>query len=445
MGDESMNSNTNNYLSVKYARALIAFGFLALLLPAFAAPPPQVVVNRMDSNGDNRISSDEWRKSPAQFEKIDANSDGYVTATEIQAFRQGGGNSAYGGAAGQVKHDGASSAGVPQNNKNKNGLTWIDVHFHIVADRDDLEGFDKGADAAIDVMDMAGIEKALVMPPPRPRRNYDIESFSHIAKKHASRIYVMGGGGTLNPMIQAAGHSNEVSDETKTEFRTMAEKIAASGVKGFGEIAAHHVSLTPTHGYESVPADHPLFLILADVAAKYNIPIDLHFDPIPKDVKTPSALNSPKNPKVLKENIKAFERLLEYNRDTKIVWAHAGSDPVGWYKPKLVRKMLDKHPNLYCSIRTVNRPDNDPVWHPKTGINYSWVRLFKKYPDRFVLGTDSFVVSQNYSGNPRAPLVLAQRTAIQREGANQLLSALKKDIAVMIARDNAIRIYNLND
>lgn len=442
MGNSSMNSNTNKYSSVSFAKALTTLGFLAVLLPAFAAPPPQVVVNRMDTNGDNRISSDEWRKSPGQFENIDANSDGYVTAAEIKTFRQGGGKNAHGEASRQVKPDGANGGGKSHNNK---GLLWIDVHFHIVADRDDLEGFDKGADAAVDVMDMAGIEKALVMPPPRPRRNFDIESFSHIAKKHASRIYVMGGGGTLNPMIQTAGHSTEVSDETKIEFRTMAEKIAASGVKGFGEIAAHHVSLTPTHGYESVPADHPLFLILADVAAKHNIPIDLHFDPIPKDVKTPSALNSPKNPKVLKENIKAFERLLEYNRDTKIVWAHAGSDPVGWYKPKLVRKMLDKHPNLYCSIRTVNRPDNDPVWHPKTGINHSWMRLFKKYPDRFVLGTDSFIVSENYSGKARAPLVLAQRTRIQREGANQLLSALKQDIAVKIARENAIRIYNLND
>ena len=436
-----MNSNSNKYSSVKFASALINLGFLVVLLPAIAAPPPKVVVNRMDTNGDNRISSDEWRKSPGQFERIDTNSDGYVTAKEIKAFRQGGGENAYGGAAGQVKTGGADGGGS-HNNK---GLRWIDVHFHIVADRDDLEGFNKGADAAIDVMEMAGIEKALVMPPPRPRRNFDIESFSHITKKYATRIYIIGGGGTLNPMIQAAAHTTEVSDETKAEFRAMAEKIAASGVKGFGEIAAHHVSLTPTHGYESVPADHPLFLILSDVAAKHNIPIDLHFDPIPKDVKTPSELNSPNNPKVLKENIKAFERLLEYNRDTKIVWAHAGSDPVGWYKPKLVRKMLDKHPNLYCSIRTVNRPDNDPVWHPKNGINYSWVRLFKKYPDRFVLGTDSFIVSENYSGKPRAPLILAQRTGIQREGANQLLSALKKDIAVKIARDNAIRIYNLND
>ena len=415
--------------------------------PVLAAPPPKMVVQRMDNDGDGRISADEWIKPPQVFKRIDANGDGYVTAKEIKQFRKKrkmGGTGGYGAGAAKatVVTYGESDDEII---KSAAGTGWIDVHFHIVADQGDLEGFDKGAQAAIKVMDKAGIDRVLTMPPPRPRQNFDIESISHIKEKYGSRIHIIGGGGTLNPMIQAAGHSPEVSDETKAKFRETAEKMVASGVKGFGEIAAHHVSLSPTHGYESVPADHPLFLLLADIAAEHDVPIDLHFDPIPKDVRTPSELNSPKNPKILKENIAAFERLLSHNRKTKIVWAHCGSDPVGWFKPKLVRKMLEKHPNLYCSIRTVNAPDKEPVWHPSTGINYSWIKIFKKYPDRFVLGTDSFVVSEKYSGRPHAPLVLAQRTRVQREGANELLRVLKKDLARKIARDNAIRIYRLDE
>lgn len=146
---------------------------------------------------------------------------------------------------------------------------------------------------------------------------------------------------------------------------------------------------------------------------------------------------------MLKENIAAFERLLAHNRGARIVWAHAGSDPVGWYSPKLVGKMLEKHPNLYFSIRPVNKPRTRPVWNPKDGINRSWTKVFKKHPDRFVLGTDSFVVSESYSARESATIALEGRTAIQREGVNKLLSALNDDLTDRISRRNAERIYRL--
>ncbi len=391
----------------------------------WAEPPPQMVINRMDNDGDGRISADEWMQPPHVFRRIDAHNDGYVTLEEIKDFRETQAGCQLGGAP-PAPPMGASA---DDNNKPQEKEGWIDVHFHLIANKGDLDGFDKAAQRAIKIMDEVGIGKIIAMPPPRPRQNFDVESISGLADKYGSRIIIMGGGGTLNPMIQAAGHSSVVSDELRNRFKETAEKIIASGAKGFGEIAAHHVSLNPSHGYEWVPTDHPLLLLLADIAAEHNVPIDMHFDPIPKDVKTPSHLTSPNNPPILKENITAFERLLSHNRNAIFVWAHAGSDPVGWYTSKLVQKMLDKHPNLFFSIRTVNKPDTDPVWHPKTGMNYSWIKVFKQYPDRFVLGTDSFVVSENFSGQSNAPLVFEQRTRIQREGANELLSSLEKDLA----------------
>ncbi len=411
---------------------------------AWAQPPPKMVINRMDNDGDGRISSAEWKKSQNVFKRIDANSDGYVTLKELKKFRK---QKSAGRSNVETRDKQGSTLMAPavESSRPHDKEGWIDVHFHIIADEGDLDGFDKAAQRTIKIMDQAGIDRIIAMPPPRPMPNFDAESIASLTKKYDSRIAIIGGGGTLNPMIQAAGHSPVVSEQIRNRFKATAEKIIASGAKGFGEIAVHHVSLSPSHGYESAPADHPLFLLLADIAARHNVPIDLHFDPIPKDVKTPRGLTSPKNPRVLKENITAFERLLAHNRATKFVWAHAGSDPVGWYTPKLVRKMLDKHPNLYFSIRAVNHPDTDPVWHPKTGINNSWVRVFKKYPDRFVLGTDSFVVSQDFSGVAYAPLEFEKRTPIQRDGAAELLSSLRDNIARKIGRDNAIRIYRLNE
>ena len=59
-----------------------------------------------------------------------------------------------------------------------------------------------------------------------------------------------------------------------------------------------------------------------------------------------------------------------------------------------------------------------------------------------VLGTDTFVVADSYSGVD-APRVLAQRSAIQRQGVRRLLSLLPPDVARRIAIDNAERIYRL--
>ena len=321
---------------------------------------------------------------------------------------------------------------------------WIYVHFHLFADKGDLEGFDEAAQRALVIMDEMGINKILIMSPPRPRENFDIESLTKLSKKSGSRIAFLGGGGSLNPMLQASGDTSEVSETLRQRFKETADRIIASGAKGFGEITAHHLSLFPSHGYESIPADHPLLLLLADIAARNNVPIDFHFDPVPADVETPSRLSSPHNPPILKENLKGFERLLSHNRRTKIVWAHAGSDPLGYFTPELVREMLTRHSNLFLSIRPMHKRPGAMV-HPRFGINDDWIDVLRSFPDRFVIGTDSFVVATGYSGSRKAPRIFEQRTKRQRQGVRRLLSYLDDDLARKIGRDNAERLYRLNE
>ena len=319
---------------------------------------------------------------------------------------------------------------------------WIDVHFHLIADKGDLESFDEAARAALQIMNAERIRTIVVMSPPRPRENFDIESLAGIAKKYGPRIVMFGGGGTLNPMLQEAGKSPEVTEGVRRRFEETAQRIIASGAKGFGEITAHHVSLSPSHGYESVPADHPLFLLLADIAAQHDVPIDLHFDPVPADVQKPPSLSSPQNPAVLKANLAGFERLLAHNRKAKILWAHAGADPVGYFTPKLVRELLGRHPNLALSVRPT-APFPGSMVHPKGAINDDWIAVLRDFPDRFVIGSDSFVVAKAYTG-AEAPRIFEQRSEIQRRGIRRLLSHLPADLARRIGYENAERIYRLN-
>lgn len=319
---------------------------------------------------------------------------------------------------------------------------WIDVHFHLVADKGDLESFDEAARMALAMMDGERLRTIVVMSPPRPNENFDIESLAEVVKKYGPRIVMMGGGGSLNPMLQEAGKSPAVTEAVRRRFEDTAQAIVASGAKGFGEITAHHVSLSPSHGYESVPADHPLLLRLADIAAQHDMPIDLHFDPVPDDVPKPASLSSPRNPEVLKANLAGFERLLAHNRKAKIMWAHAGADPVGYFTPRLAREMLGRHANLAFSIRPTG-PGRGAMVTPKGAVNDAWIAVLRDFPDRFVIGSDNFIVPTRYTGAD-APRIFASRAQIQRDGIRRLLAHLPADLARKIGYENAERIYRLN-
>ncbi len=320
-------------------------------------------------------------------------------------------------------------------------IDWIDVHVHLFADKGALADFDEAARKALQIMDAEGIRTMLVMSPPRAREGPDTESLAEITRKYSSRIAMLGGGGTLNPMLREAGKSPEVSEGVRRQFEETAERIIASGAKGFGEITAHHLSLAPGHAYAAVAPDHPLLRLLADIAARHDVPIDLHLDPVPSDIATPASLGAAQNPPVLKGNIEGFERLLTHNRKTTIVWAHAGSDPLGYFTPTLVRGLLQRHPNLALSIRPAS-PRPSAMVHATGDVNEEWVAVLRDFPDRFVLGSDTMIVATHYTG-PQTPRHFANRGEGQRRGIRRLLSLLPPDLARRIGFENAKRLYKL--
>ena len=127
-------------------------------------------------------------------------------------------------------------------------------------------------------------------------------------------------------MIQKAAGSREVDAALREEFTRRAEEIVKKGARGFGEVTALHLALGPRHPYQGAPPDHPLFLLLADLAARVNLPVDFHMEAVPQDMPIPERLAMPQNPKVLPANLKAFKRLLAHNPQARIIWAHAGWD-----------------------------------------------------------------------------------------------------------------------
>jgi len=75
----------------------------------------------------------------------------------------------------------------------------------------------------------------------------------------------------------------------------------------------------------------------------------------------------------------AIERLFKLDPNARILWAHSGFE-----QPAKVREMLRKHRNLWSDLAF--RSD-----HGSGGkVDAEWRAAFMEFPDRFLVGTDTF-------------------------------------------------------
>ena len=319
----------------------------------------------------------------------------------------------------------------------------IDTHVHLIPGRD-LD-FHKALKSAIEKMDRYGVATSILMPPPRPvkiRQNYDHADFCNRLKDYPGRFLCMGGGGSLNITLHTNRDPGQVSEETKKQFAASARNIAAGGVVGYGEISSLHISLADRHAYSFVPADHPLLKVLADVAAEQGLPIDLHMDALARATPPPARLASlPNNPKMFPETLSALDRLLSHNTEATIVWAHAGTDHLGDFSPKVIRSLMEKHDNLYVSLKVVGPKAGTPnrLFSPGN-VRSEWLSLFKRYPERFVIGTDGFYADPEGRG---PGLQFAKTSENRLKATRAFLSLLPKELAAKIAHLNARQLYGL--
>jgi len=304
---------------------------------------------------------------------------------------------------------------------------FVDAHAH-----PEPTSMEQSVHAALRAMTSENAAKIIFMPPPftadDPAR-YDAEIILAAVKGHADKLAVLGGGGTLNAMIQQSARTGDAGPEVRRKFKERAEELLRLGTVGFGELTAEHFqAATP---YQSAPPDHPLFLLLADIAAEHGVPIDLHMEALPQTIPLPAPLKSPPNPLKLRANIAAFERLLAHNPRARIIWAHAGRDNTGYRTPGLCRRLLQAHPNLYMEVMIdpVKPGKNSPLAQGASGaIKPDWLKIFQDYSDRFVVGTD-----QHYP----EPLPGPQRW----EAVVLLLNQLPADLRQKIGMENAVRLY----
>jgi hypothetical protein len=117
-------------------------------------------------------------------------------------------------------------------------------------------------------------------------------------------------------------------------------------------------------------------------------------------------------------DVEAVERLFKQWPEARILWAHSGFD-----RPEKVREMLRKHKNLWCDLAF--RTD-----HARGGkVDPAWRAAFLEFPDRFMVGTDSFTPERwHYIGE-------------HANWSRQWLADLPREVAERIAWKNGDTIF----
>jgi predicted TIM-barrel fold metal-dependent hydrolase len=203
-------------------------------------------------------------------------------------------------------------------------------------------------------------------------------------------------GVTVVPFVRLyrnrADYDNWFRDPTIHEMvvQELARGTAAGPYKGLGEF----------HLYDSANADGPVARSLMQLAQQRGLAVLAHVDDA------------------------AIVRLYAHAPKARIVWAHTG---IGGVPVERVRELLRLHPTLMGELSY--RPgllDNGRLSAP-------WKALFTDFPDRFMIGSDTWV-------NGRWP----QYEPLMDE-ARRWLGELPPDIARRIAWDNAARLFGLPD
>lgn len=112
-------------------------------------------------------------------------------------------------------------------------------------------------------------------------------------------------------------------------------------------------------------------------------------------------------------------RIFALDPNAKVVWAHTGMSTA----PERVDELLTKHPMLHGELSFRGGIEDGEQLSP------AWRALFLKHPDRFLLGSDTWVPERW----PQVPQIM--------DAYRQWLRQLPQDVARKIAWGNGARLF----
>lgn len=247
-------------------------------------------------------------------------------------------------------------------------LPVFDVHVHY--SREAWQAYD--VDAVLELMDAAGVPRALVSSTPD-------DGTLRLYEREPARIVPI-----LRPYRERAdladwSHSQEVVDYVR-------ERLERGIYRGIGEVHLYGAEQTATPQMREIVA----------LAVARDIVLHVHSDAAP------------------------VRALLAMDPRLKVLWAHAGmSEP-----PEAVGALLDESPRVWVEL-SFRAGDIAPGGR----LDAAWRALFLRHPERFMIGSDTFISSRW----PQYPDLI--------EAHRRWLAQLPAEVAAAIAYRNAVRAF----
>jgi hypothetical protein len=244
-------------------------------------------------------------------------------------------------------------------------LPIFDAHLHYSHDAWDNLPPEK----AVALLEAAGVRRGLVS-------SSSDEGQQRLAAAAPERIVL-----SLRPYRQRGDQASWMRDDTVPAY--LEEKLARHRYAALGEF----------HIY-GADVDLPVPRRMIELARRHGLLLHSHSD------------------------ADAIERQFAQWPQARILWAHAGFDT-----PANVRAMLRRHRNLWCDLafRSDHAPDGR--------LDAQWRALLLEFPDRFLLGTDTFTPE-------RWPYVVEHARL-----ARQWLAQLPRDVAERVAWRNGEALF----
>ena len=272
-----------------------------------------------------------------------------------------------GASQGQNPRDGNLPEGnLPDGNLHQGDLPIFDAHLHY--SRDAWDAYPP--ETALALLDQAGVYRALVSSTPD-------DGTVQLHEQAPERIVPI-----LRPYRTGADMATWTRDPTVLAY--VEDRLSQRPYRGIGEF-----HLSPGQASALVPR------AFAALAAEQDLFLHAHADAV------------------------AVEELLQIAPGVKVLWAHAGMSAT----PAAVGRLLDLYPSLWVelALRTDVAPGGvlDPAWG----------NLFRRHPDRFMVGSDTWVPSRW----GRLPETMAEVQVWLRQ--------LPPAVAEQIAYGNAERLF----
>ena len=205
--------------------------------------------------------------------------------------------------------------------------------------------------------------------------------------------------------------------DIKTLLKTAEDLFKQNKIKGFGEI---HTDNAKSGGHPGllvkIKLDTPVINKMYEISNKYNGVIQIH-------TETNNNFNNRTIPDIINLSLKY--------PNTKTILAHC----LPGHTVKDLYKIFENTKNVFCELSGGNGDvmgKGKGKIYTKDGMKPNYLKLFKKFPDRVMLGTD-----------PCCGLLPLYSTIIKSQ--RSMLSHLPKNLMENIANKNAIKVFNLKE